>query len=393
MSPSSPAPLGYARCMVALGASALSALLGSQLLAPSLGATAGVHVLLAVGVMPLVLGAMGYFTPALTQTRPPPVWLSAAPVLALLAGVVAVGALRGSLAWVSLAAPMAGASAVGLLMWMSARARAGLGDPHPCLRWYQAALVCLVLALIAIQVAVLKPAWWLPLRRLHLHLNLLGFVGLAAVGTLQVLLPTVAGYSDPNAARRLHRDLPAALVGAVLIAVGAAWPTLRGASYVGAACWAVPLGGLAIDLARHRRQLSLSFSSPALPLVGALLGLCLSLLAGALGTRIGVEPRALLGLFAIGFLFPLITGALAHLLPVWRWPGSPSPARLRAGRILTWAGGLRALVFPAAGVAYAFGVAEAAHVAGVVLLTFLAQAVVAIAWPTRAPDRDAEGPA
>lgn len=378
-------PPSYATLMVGLAGVTLLALLGFHILTPWLGPTAGLHVLLAVGVLPLVLGAIGYFTPALTQTRPPPARLVASPALAALGGMLTVSALRGSLELLALAVPLSVGAAAALLVWTLARARAGLGDPHPCLRWYQASLLCLCLALIAIGIAALRPTWWLPLRRLHLHLNLLGFVGLAAVGTLHVLLPTVGKFTDPTAARRLHRGLPFALAGTALIAVGAAWPDLRPLSYVGTVCWFVPLAGLTLVTVRNHTHFAPSLHSNSLPLVGALIGLALSLVAGAVGGLVDVEPRAVLGLFGFGFLFPLITGALGHLLPVWRWPGPPTPSRARASRILAWGGGLRAIAFPTAGAAYALGVSEASFLASFLLLIFLLQAVAAVILSSRTP--------
>lgn len=80
---------------------------------------------------------------------------------------------------------------------------------------------------------MLVPAmnWWPQvrneLRLLHLHLNTLGFVGLTALGTLQVLLPTALSDPDADAAQRLRHDLPWAAGGALLVAIGAAcWPPL-----------------------------------------------------------------------------------------------------------------------------------------------------------------------
>lgn len=375
--------------MVGLAGATLVALAGVLLSAPAgWSPLASAHLLLAAGVLPLVLGAIGYFTPSLTQTGSPSGWVFGFPILGLASGLTAVGAFSGARALLAAAIPLGVVAPVGLLVWMRARARAGLGDPHPCLRWYQASLVCLIVALLAAGAGEVWPAGWAPARRLHLHLNLLGFVGLAAVGTLHVLLPTVAGYGDPGVAGRLHRSLPFALVGVVLVAAGSALPTLAPLAYLGALSWLVPLGGLLTAVARNRGHFAPSLHGPGLPLVGALVGLALSLLAGAVGTELGLAPRGVLALFFVGFLFPLITGALAHLLPVWRWPGATTPARVRARRILTWGSGGRAALFPLAGVALAAGFGWAAPVAGVLLLLFLGQGAVGLAGGVR----EAEAP-
>lgn len=114
--------------------------------------------MLAVGATPLIFGAMSHFIPVLTRTRTATAGLLGIPVLALAGGALAVIA------------------ASALLVW---HRRAGmLGRPHPCLAWYETALACLVLALVAILASVFWPQQAMALRRLHLHLNTLGFVGL-----------------------------------------------------------------------------------------------------------------------------------------------------------------------------------------------------------------------
>lgn len=67
------------------------------------------------------------------------------------------------------------------------------------------------------------PAERQALRLLHLHLNTLGFIGLTAIGTLQVLLPTILSGPDTDAATRLRRDLPVAVAGVLLVGLGAAF--------------------------------------------------------------------------------------------------------------------------------------------------------------------------
>ena len=113
-----------------------------------------------------------------------------------------------------------------LLNWIAARARAALGSPHPGWRWYGAALGCLMLALLSALLIPLWPQYWKALRIFHLHLNTLGLIGLAALGTLPVLLPTALGKPDPEAASWLRRRLWLVAGGALVVATGAAviWP-------------------------------------------------------------------------------------------------------------------------------------------------------------------------
>jgi hypothetical protein len=76
----------------------------------------------------------------------------------------------------------------------------------------------------------------------RLHLNLFGFIGLTAISTLQVLLPTAAGHPDPQIANLLRTGLSYALAGTGLIAIGAAWLPLL--CWLGLVLWLIPLAQL-----------------------------------------------------------------------------------------------------------------------------------------------------
>ena len=177
--------------------------------------------------MPLIFGAMSHFIPVLTRTRTPPPDCSAFPCwhwpaarwswLHSVCPTSLCGDNMRAHCWQLIAASA-------LLVW-SRRRRAGmLGRPHPCLAWYETALACLVLALVAILASAFWPQQAMALRRLHLHLNTLGFVGLTALGTLaRVVADRHQPTRSAKSAQRMHRDLPWAIAGTLLIAVGAAW--------------------------------------------------------------------------------------------------------------------------------------------------------------------------
>jgi len=65
------------------------------------------------------------------------------------------------------------------------------------------------------------------------------FVGLTALGTLRVLVPTAASYSDPVSRQRLQGDLYPVLIGTLLISAGSAWWTWL--VWPGLVLWLVPL--------------------------------------------------------------------------------------------------------------------------------------------------------
>jgi hypothetical protein len=303
------------------------------------------HLAFAVGAMPLIFAAMLYFIPVLTRGVTAEARTRAIPLLGLTGGLLIVTSFSGAgpPLWTAVIPVMLAAG--WLLWWSIKRTRCALDRPHPGLHWYQAALICLLIGLIAIVAAVIRPEYWQPLRRLHLHLNLLGFIGMTAIGTLQVLLPTTAGFADRNAAIRLRHGVVPAFVGTLLIALGAAFNMWL--SWIGLCCWAIPLSQWLIDL--MRRPPSILFSAVATPLTMASIGWCALLAVGA-AQPFGVvtADQALQAFFPL-FLLPLVTGATAYLLPVWRAPTDPAGHLSGRARLMT--GSLaRCGLFAAAGI-------------------------------------------
>ena len=219
-------------------------------MAPDWPRPALTHVALGLGILPLILAAMSHFVPVLTRSRATlPHTLSLVPLLAWLAAVLLIGSLSGDLPGPAprhLAFLLAFSATAALLVWIELRRRHTVGQPHPGLYWYVAALLCLGLALLAVPLMNVWPAHYRALRLLHLHLNLLGFVGLTALGTLQVLLPTTLTQPDPQAAQRLRpgADLKFALAGTLLIALGAAIAPLL--SLPGVALYLIPAHAAAL---------------------------------------------------------------------------------------------------------------------------------------------------
>lgn len=339
---------------------------------------AAAHIAFAVGIVPLIFGAMLHFVPVLTRSGSPQRWIARLPYLAQAVGVVVVLSLQGIVprGWLHPAATADAAIAVVLLVWMRRRSRRALGSPHPGWRWYAAALLVLVAALAAVPplTAGVAP---LALRNLHLHLNTLGFIGLAALGTLPVLLPTALGQPDPQAAPWLRRRLPVAVAGVVLLALGAAtaWPL----ALAGAAVLAVVAGGLLAHWLHAFGWRALLADGATAPLAAALLAFVLLQLLGAGHGLKAADGNRLIAAFAAGFLLPLVTGALSQLLPVWRWPGPRTPARDEMRRRLVRCGRLRAALLPAAGLAFAAGLRPAgAALAAAGLLLFFADLASAL---------------
>lgn len=333
--------------MIATASLTLLALFASVALTlAGLGASVAVlHLAFAVGIVPLIFAAMMHFVPVLTRTGGPGPWLRRLPSAAQAAGLVIVAALQGLLPHWALhpAALFDLLLAMILLAWIAGRARATLGTPHPGWRWYAAALGCLGLALVAVLAMALWPEQWSAFRLLHLHLNTLGLVGLAALGTLPVLLPTACGRPDPGAGAWLWRRLWLAAGGALLIALGCVLHWALAA--VGAGLLLVALLGLIGQWGHSFGFRTLAADGVTASLLAAAGGLVLTLAAGIAHGAGLMAPRPTLLAWLLGFLLPLVSGALSQLLPVWRWPGPQVPARLEMRRRLATGGKWRALLF------------------------------------------------
>ncbi|MGF1644972.1 MAG: hypothetical protein ACFCUJ_15145 [Thiotrichales bacterium] len=301
------------------------------------------HLVLAVGVMSLITAAMQHFTPVLTRGRPAQRPLTYLPGYMLLAGVLATVVLAGVLDWrlISVAGTLALIGAAVMFGWMLRRSRRALGAPHPGLIWYLGAMGCLVAGLAASVAMPWLTSWQAELRAFHLHINLYGFVGLTAVGTLQVLMPTVVNRAEPEAGPRLRRDFKWALAGTVALAVGKAF-SLPPLVWLGFALWLWPLLRLGFAwLSRHGREI-VALHGQAPILMAALLGFIAALYAAAL------QPAGLTGPLAVllpGFLFPLVSGAAGQLAPVWANPRGQFSAQQQGQYVLARYGGPRAFLF------------------------------------------------
>ncbi len=329
-----------------------------------LSPVAAFHLLVAGGILPLIFGAMLHFVPVLTRTGPPHRFFQALPWLAQGLGLGVALTLQGlGPRWLlHPLSTLVALLALLLILWMRGRARACLGTPHPGWRWYGFSLACLVLALLVVPPLLAVPEAYWPLRSLHLHLNTLGFVGLAALGTLPLLLPTALGRTDPEASHWLRRYLWSVAGSVLMLAVGTALAPINRLALAGALLAA---GGLLLLvypvlrlLAHWQRQFGFAClwrDGATASLLLAVLGFVALQVAGLLHGFQRLAPRPTILAFGPGFLLPLVLGALSQLLPVWRHPGPATPARSTLRQRLAAGGAGRALLFLAAALAILLG--------------------------------------
>ena len=352
-----------------IAASILALLLGSA-------AIVSYHIIFAIGVVPLIMGAMVHFVPVLARSKGPGKFIRLLPASALLGGILVTSyfAFPQILPFAHYLGAAIIIIAVASLWYWACRLRSrAIGAPHPCLDWYLAAMLCLFIALAAILMGYLIPAQRAALRLLHLHLNTLGFIGITALGTLQVLLPTAAQRPDPKVATRMHKHLKWVVAATVIIACSAAWHP--SAAWIGVILLAIPLFGILKSWLQLYCGEIFQVHGAAPALAAALCGYAVALVIGTVHAyhQPQFNPVAT---FIIAFIMPLVTGAVSYLLPLWLHPGQQTAWHQAARKHLGFGGGLRALVFLAGGVLVGLGHETGWYLAVFTAGIFLAQTLL-----------------
>ncbi len=339
------------------------------------------HIIFAIGIVPLILNAMIYFIPVLTRSKSPSSTIMALPLVALIGGGLVVSHFYFSqIAIYSqytihnqyLGAAIILVAIIRMSYWAYQAGKKTIGTPHPCLYWYLAAIACLCVALITVLAMYIIPDQHAKLRLLHVHLNTLGFIGITALGTLQVLLPTVTKRNDPKTFMKMHQQLKWILVGTIIIACGTAWhPSI---TYLGLLLLAYPIVHLFKPWLNASAIALIKTGGASLMLITALYGYVISIF---IGVTHGYYNHALnpIATFIIAFLMPLVTGATSYLLPLWLRAGQQSTWHLAARKKLAFASKLRALALITAGVCVGFGYQIGWMMAAMAMSTFLMQVI------------------
>ncbi|MFE1311904.1 multicopper oxidase domain-containing protein [Streptomyces sp. NPDC058755] len=229
------------------------------------------------------------------------------------------------------------------------------------------------------------PGQYAGLRLAHIHVMLLGWIGLPVLGTLFMLWPTVLGVRMAERTTRVAPWVLRLTGSGLLITVAASAVGRRWATLAGVAAYAIGVAvamELFVRTVRGRRPVS----GAAAWMLGAAAGwLCAGVAAdaGILAARplaeAGEAVRSLVPVLLIGFVAQVLMGALTYLLPIVLAAGPKERAALRAvlergwpARLVSLNAGVALLALPLPGPAATAGSlpAAASGVAFVALVVF-----------------------
>ncbi|HET7248093.1 MAG TPA: hypothetical protein VFJ07_25015 [Streptosporangiaceae bacterium] len=185
-----------------------------------------------------------------------------------------------------------------------------------------------------------SPAMDAALKLAHAQVNLLGWLGLAIIGTQFMLWPMVLrtrlAASAPRAARRVLALTAAGLTATVAALL--AGPYLGAANWLAAAGMAAYLAGAAGSLVPAAREMRAKppRTAPAWALLAGNTWLIAALAADIMALAAGLQQadqmldRLLIPVLGVGVVAQVLTGALTFLLPVTVGGGPAGNRRLTA---------------------------------------------------------------
>jgi hypothetical protein len=290
---------------------------------------AHVHGALMGGVAQMILGGFLAFIPPLLMTGQKQ--RDSHPVLFLAINVAAIGMIAGFYLRNYMVVGIAGILVVASFLWIArdawAQVRQSLNSP-PLNLWFYAVALLALFAGLAVGEAMafgLAHESFGHLRLAHIHLNILGFITLAIVGTMHNLLPTVlnAPLYSPLLARVVFIFLPlgvAVLIGGFLnssvrIEIAAGFILFAGSTLYAVNMFRTWLASGHTGNAASDHLLLGTFFLQLTIVLGILLG------ANSLSDP-PYMPYGSLHLVAythmalVGFILQTIFGALSHLVPI-----------------------------------------------------------------------------
>ncbi|MFE1285623.1 multicopper oxidase domain-containing protein [Streptomyces sp. NPDC058751] len=178
------------------------------------------------------------------------------------------------------------------------------------------------------------------LRLAHVHVTLLGWIGLPVLGTLFMLWPTVLGVRMAERTTRLARRVLALTGGGLLVAVAGLALGLRPAAAAGMALYAAGVAVAGHLLAGTVRDKPVISAAAAWMLAAATVWLAvgvavdLGLLVARPLTAVRDDIGSLVPVLLVGMVAQVLVGALTYLLPIVLSAGPKERAALRG--VLEW---------------------------------------------------------
>ena len=313
----------------------------------TLGGWLALHLVLLGAATNAIVVWSEHFAAALLRAAPVGERAATVRALALNLGIVAVlaGVPTGRTALAAAGAGLAGVVVLAHAVGLASRIARALPARLSGTVWFYVAAAAALLAgmglglWLAGGVAGSADAY-LALRLAHVHLNVLGWVGLAVVGTQFTLWPTVLRtHMVPGLEAAVRRSLPPLAAGVAVAAAGLA-AQQRLVALAGLAAYAAGLAVALVPFVRTARRRP-PRTAAAWMLGAGMAWLVVAVLAdlGALaasGRVAELDGRLarLVPAVAAGFALQTLTGALTYLLPVVFGRGAAGNRRLTG--ILEW---------------------------------------------------------
>ena len=361
------------------------------------GGWLALHLVLLGAVTNAIVVWSEHFSAALLHARPVGDRVALARIGALNLGVLVVlaGVHRGAPTLVAVGAGLLGtvvvAHALTLVGWRRRGLAARLGDSA---LYYVAAGGALLggigLGLVLSSGGLTSADAYRAVRLAHVHLNLLGWIGLTVVGTLLTLRPTVLRTRMAEGVATAARSTFLLCVGGLAVTTAGLLLQQRAAAAAGLAAYAAGLGaalGPFVATMRRRRPASAAAWMLAAG-VGWFVLVAATDLAALLGSARVVDVDGLGGRLlpavVVGFALQVLTGALSFLLPVVWGRGPWGNRRLTWLLEIRWPVRVAALNLGVALRTFAPPASLAAQVGwwliGLSLGSFVLLAAVALAW-------------
>ena len=336
-----------------------------------------------------------HFAAALLRTAPVAERAATLRALALNLGIVAVlvGIPTGRTGLAAAGAALAGVVVLAHALTLAARIARALPARLSGTVWFYLAAAAALLAGMGLGLWLAGGAAgsadaYVALRLAHVHLNVLGWVGLAVVGTQFTLWPTVLRtHLVPGLEAAVRRSLPPLAAGVAVAAAGLAFQQ-RLVALAGLVAYAAGLAVALVPFVRTARRrpprtaAAWMLGAGMAWLVVAVLADLGALAAGARVAELDGRLARLVPAVVAGFALQTLTGALTYLLPVVFGRGAAGNRRLTG--ILEWGWPARLVAVNLGVVALVTGVAPTVGwwLAGLGLASFMPLAVAAL-WTAR----------